>query len=218
MFAGQYFDEETGLHYNYFRYYDPQTGRYTQSDPIGLIAGPNTYGYAHQNPLIYLDPLGLDTLTLSTNVQIPSFINDWFGRVDGLSGVHSGIAIEFPGFFGGEWDFAGFFGADFMQNVGLGKATLNLGYDMGSICDLAKESLEVQALFGVGEFGASFDPNEREIQGFHVGLGLAPGNIAKFFKSLFKGNKIAKAYANNMISIGGSANATVGSLKRGQVK
>ena len=59
MFAGQYFDSETQLHYNYFRYYDPQTGRYTTSDPIGLAGGINTYGYGLQNPMKYTDRFGL---------------------------------------------------------------------------------------------------------------------------------------------------------------
>lgn len=58
-FPGQYFDAESGLHYNYFRDYDPSTGRYVESDPAGISDGPSTYGYVHQNPLVGYDPLGL---------------------------------------------------------------------------------------------------------------------------------------------------------------
>ncbi|MER0242853.1 RHS repeat-associated core domain-containing protein [Streptomyces sp. HSW2009] len=57
-FPGQYDDPETGLHYNYFRHYDPETGRYASPDPLGLKAGWNQHGYVG-NPLGWLDPLGL---------------------------------------------------------------------------------------------------------------------------------------------------------------
>jgi RHS repeat-associated protein len=57
---GQYYQAETGTHYNYFRDYDPQTGRYIESDPMGLRAGVNTYAYVHENPISRSDRLGLD--------------------------------------------------------------------------------------------------------------------------------------------------------------
>ncbi|MCP2260733.1 RHS repeat-associated core domain-containing protein, partial [Streptoalloteichus tenebrarius] len=57
-FPGQYHDPETGLHYNYFRYYDPAGGRYTTPDPLDLAGGPNPHTYV-PNPTAWLDPLGL---------------------------------------------------------------------------------------------------------------------------------------------------------------
>ncbi|MFF7143160.1 putative T7SS-secreted protein [Streptomyces nodosus] len=57
-FPGQYYDPETGLHYNLFRHYDPETGRYTSPDPLGLAPAPNPLGYV-DNPYTGCDPLGL---------------------------------------------------------------------------------------------------------------------------------------------------------------
>lgn len=63
-FPGQYADAESGTHYNYFRDYNPETGRYQTSDPLGLEGGLNTFAYAGGNPLSFIDPLGLDHHTI----------------------------------------------------------------------------------------------------------------------------------------------------------
>jgi RHS repeat-associated protein len=66
-YPGQYFDQESNLHYNYHRSYSATTGRYTQSDPIGLDGGWNRFGYAEQNPMSYSDPLGLTSIAACAN-------------------------------------------------------------------------------------------------------------------------------------------------------
>jgi RHS repeat-associated protein len=66
-FPGQYADPETGLHYNYFRHYDPETARFTSPDPLGLEPAPNPYAYV-LNPMAWIDLLGL--LTCKQNAKI----------------------------------------------------------------------------------------------------------------------------------------------------
>jgi RHS repeat-associated protein len=71
-YPGQYFDSESGLNYNYFRDFDPKTGRYIETDPIGLAGGMNRYSYVDANPVNRIDPTGLfaPSLTLLIPAQI----------------------------------------------------------------------------------------------------------------------------------------------------
>lgn len=82
-FQGQYYDEESGLHYNRCRYYEPESGRYISADPIGLAGGINLYSYG-PNPQSWVDPLGLakgpcqtETRLNSAGKKVPRrFVND----------------------------------------------------------------------------------------------------------------------------------------------
>ena len=86
-YQGQYEDSETGLYYNRFRYYSPETGAYISQDPIGLAGGSRLYGYVHDtNSWLYI--LGLHKNNNST-------VGDWFlyDIVDAKTGEHAKVGI-----------------------------------------------------------------------------------------------------------------------------
>ena len=82
-FPGQYHDAETGLWYNGYRYYDSRIGKYTQSDPIGLAGGLNTYAYTSGNPVNSIDPFGLTECDINAAID---FANNLVEK-KGLSGI-----------------------------------------------------------------------------------------------------------------------------------
>jgi RHS repeat-associated protein len=88
-FPGQIYDKETNNHYNYFRDYDPQQGRYVESDPIGLKGGINTFTYVGANPVIGIDPQGLDNPGMGPyNVSVTVYL---YGEG---SGQHIGVGVN----------------------------------------------------------------------------------------------------------------------------
>jgi len=140
-FPGQYADSESGLNYNWNRSYDAGIGRYTQSDPIGLAGGINTYQYVGSDPVGNFDPMGLSSWTI---------------------GLFKGVGAQI--IFGQNPNGSGFMSLQFGAGMGGGMTYNPLGQQPGyQDCQGASWGVGTgvygQASFRAGPVGASFGAN-----------------------------------------------------------
>jgi RHS repeat-associated protein len=95
-FPGQRWDAESGGHQNYFRDYEPDSGRYSEADPIGLTSGPNIFIYALSNPAGFLDPTGLDWVYSQGSGTL-----SWRSNTTGQQAAIAGTGGAFPAGYSG---------------------------------------------------------------------------------------------------------------------
>ena len=139
-FPGQFFDQATKLHYNYFRDYDPRLGRYIESDPIGLVGGINTYAYAGGNPVNSVDFFGLlDGITIGG-----TFPGGTVNVTAGPGGVQVSGGVAIPGGLGAEVG-PGTFQPPTPEGVidGHSEITIKVPF-LKLVCDLEKLKLELK--------------------------------------------------------------------------
>ena len=152
-FPGQYYDSETGLLYNYYRYYDPGTGRYITPDPIGLVGGINLYLYTQNNPINEIDPLGLLN-PVKFGVGFVNSVRGVRSMGEGVTTIVAGTAaIPFTGGVSGTAAYP--IG---VSQLVLGFANLNRG--LGQMSGAYDESLSDSALknlLGLLPFGQKYD-------------------------------------------------------------
>ncbi|MEJ2682521.1 MAG: RHS repeat-associated core domain-containing protein [Gammaproteobacteria bacterium] len=147
-FLGQRYHEETGLHYNLNRDYNPSIGQYVQSDPIGMAGGINTFVYANNNPVMYSDPEGLNPLLLLYGAyKLGSFAYDLYDTYQTATDPCSS-----------SWDMAmaiGGTGADLLNPLGAG---LSRAVKVGKVAKGARKPGSA----GINRTGKDFTPKTKQ--------------------------------------------------------
>ena len=200
-FPGQYADSESGLNYNFFRSYDPATGRYIKSDPIGLASGNNTYGYALQNPLRFFDPTGEIPLLL----LIPIAGGVANGIISGVQALSCGSGSTDAFIAAGRGFLGGFVGT----GVGLGVAVATKNLALAGASGGLAGNLVDQTLSGNGPI----DPLSATVSTFTGGVAGPVGG--KLFPTvgrlpdLLKPRNLSNLGPNSQRQLGQAASSPV---------
>ena len=180
---GQYFDAETGYHYNWKRYYDPRTGRYLQPDPLGEPAGAALYTYAHGDPVRFTDPLGLAPMNLGTMTVYGTPGNQNVGSLGVTGGGYSG---------GGGFGYRPPPRAPLKtQSLACGERDADGDY-LNQMLDLARDVLslpQVQVVFapGLGQIGRPIMAVGAKAAASNMGAGILMGTTFNIASDMFAG-------------------------------
>ena len=170
-FPGQYYDVETGVHYNYFRDYDPSTGRYIQPDPIGLMGGLNRFTYVRNAPLDNLDPLGL--VSVSAGLEMSFMSGPAGASASATLGIDSAGQICFQVTSCARAGAGESYGAGAILEIGSGTFSEGDSASAGSFCEAGAGGFGGGSL-EAGDGGIGFSLNSKG----GVGYGAAAGGQA----------------------------------------